>query len=734
MDPNQLIKTVTVLFLITTTPLALEWWNTNWQYKQLTHIEEDTNITKTPLMQLEIDTEELIQDQKAKNNCKDFRVISNQEKVPINLEDCNTTNTKILIDKTDLNTTQKPSNSTNITKPKGNTYIYYGNPNATEKPNKNINITYENEFEANSTDKENLKKEETTECDGFFTSCSKEDEYETSTSNELKTSHYHLNSFFEQQYSRKNRIIQSNSSLVFKDPIFNKNESGTTIISSKRKHWTNSSCPMSTNSTYSLHITDGTTNRLLFQEKKYGNGSNTDPLNRNSIGKIEYNEEKQIITYSYNWSLEENELNRVNMGKLNELKYNKENKEHEGWAIQTHSINTTDLDQLKLKIKTSTLGTSVEGSKSKGNIESNIYFIKVGKQNAPLDSQEAHPYYEPTTEKITPTQPIQNNDTYLDLNAWLEIHNRGEKPHNNITLPFNTVNLNKSKISNYTDKIISINPNTSKLIPMSFRTPLNVNETENPNDKTITIELSNELEHKIENLTFNYDKRENWINLDLYKCIQEPNCSTKNPDNWKKVPYKVENNTVVRKGDEMSQLTYKIEYQEETDESEETDEETDTASSSKTYCPQEKEEENEQEEKETIKNEEKTKRSVKILEPTESANQSFSVKAEAINDEECIIKLGEKPWEELERQKNVLTKQYTNVTPGKHKLNISCRYSSTSKTINVQEPKENPPKPEKRITEASAEQNNSKNTVLYLVIASLICLNLFELLRTRFTA
>jgi len=145
MKLNRLIYLVLFIILL---PLALglsfSWWDTNWNYRKLINITEQsgTNLTDYQV-RLTIDTASLISEGKLNSDCSDIRFTwlnesSGEEvEVPYWIESgCNTSNTIVWIKVPEI-----LANST------ATIYMYYGNPSATSASNGSAVFDFFDDFE-----------------------------------------------------------------------------------------------------------------------------------------------------------------------------------------------------------------------------------------------------------------------------------------------------------------------------------------------------------------------------------------------------------------------------------------------------------------------------------------------------------------------------------------------------------------------------------------------------------
>ncbi len=728
---KTLFKATLFIMIITSVGVSLSWWNTNWQYRQPIQIQGNISDNTTLTAQLELDTKRLIQKQRLRNNCKDLRIVTKNETNPIKVRDCDEVKTTILTEiktqnhKENNNQTNKSNNKTTNQK---NHYLYYGNPKATNKTH-NLTTGYQNNFETNIFDGDVLEKIEEQRCNGPSNLCALEDEYTFSKNNQLKEKNYHLKSEAVQDFTRSSRQAITTSSLLIKEPLFMKNQSRTVYISTGRKYWTYSYKNTNTRSTYSIYITDGDTDQLLFQEKRHERGNSIERLFRNSIGRIRYDEEKQEISYGYNWNIQEEDLNNITMEELRNKGYTDEDREGNKWITETHTVNTTNLTKLKIKVETQAVSSGyATGTTSKASVETDIHFIKGEKStNNSLGPEEALPYYNAEVKSITPNKPIQLNTTKIPLSAWINLENKGKTDQTNITIPFKVTNLNKSQIKNYADTVVSINSNETKRIPIQFTIPLEVEKTSTgtSQNKGEKIKITSNLENKIENVSFTHEKEDNWKNIELRKCKHRNtlNCSASNESDWNKVSYYIEDKNIVRKGDTLSELMYLINYQEEDSEEES---EGDSGSSSgstgssggsggastKTYAP---EEELEEEQKEGSKNLESQ---INIINPRKSVEPNFKLKVSVLNDYNCIARLNSGAWGELTEKEGFLTKKYSEVDEGEHRIEVKCQYSSDSTLFTVKS-EEKEQKEFKEEIELEKASKSNLNTIALPVLLSL---------------
>jgi|GEM_PF-2902869 len=318
---------------------------------------------------------------------------------------------------------------------------------------------------------------------------------------------------------------------------------------------------------------------------------------------------------------------------------------------------------------------------------------------------------------LTTRKPMEMEDDKLHLKAKVKINNTDEiSSYNNVSLPFNETELHREKFLEITNKTFNIRNNTVKRIPIELDAPLETSKKsltldEFPGEREKHVELSNNLSRPVKNTSFSFRPGEEHKDIRMYKCIDEyGRCSLQDQSEWKEIDYDETNGELIRRGDSMSTLSYVISYDKEEEDEDSSggsggssgggaggssgviaEPEEPLENESETEEQKEdtlKELEGKEDQRETAEDEKKIERDIEVIYPGKIANRSFQFKAKVINDENCLVKLNEGLWKEPRRTLNIISKEYSGLSPGEYELTVDCRHSNTTKYFEIQDEEE----------------------------------------------
>jgi hypothetical protein len=125
------------IFLVFTISAAASWWDATWEYRKAVNLTENSGENLEDYqVEISVDTEALISEDKMQNDCSDLRFVQNDVELDYWIESgCNTAGTSVWVEVPSI-----PAGSTSQIN------LYYGNSEASSKSNKSKTFTLWDDF------------------------------------------------------------------------------------------------------------------------------------------------------------------------------------------------------------------------------------------------------------------------------------------------------------------------------------------------------------------------------------------------------------------------------------------------------------------------------------------------------------------------------------------------------------------------------------------------------------
>ncbi len=364
-------------------------------------------------------------------------------------------------------------------------------------------------------------------------------------------------------------------------------------------------------------------------------------------------------------------------------------------------------------------------NKVKALTEEKNYHIATCNGSNVIKLKEKHP--------IESKTPVTTSTQKIDAVAPIELNNTDPRSTYNITIPLTDLNISKAQQT--TSHTAKIKANETKKIEVPFKAPIkaekrDINTDTFPGEHQHMTKISSNLSNHVKNISFIQDKGKNWKNISLYKCINKNplNCSASNLSNWQRIKYEAENGEITREGDPLSTLTYVTSYDIEEDSEDDGDSGSNGGGAgggagglgggAASLEPERNDTSNKTPENKTLEKETKKQRltgkKLQILEPVSRANTSFKAKVKALNVKDCIIKIDNSRWKQMNQEQGILTRSYSDVKSGQHELHVKCASLEDYSTFKVVDDLEK--SVDRDVMGASVSHSPIDTTLFYLVI------------------